>query len=113
MKNLTVIIGLILLTINVICGLILTGYTLFNVCFTSAVIIITTILLCILQSVKMKDAFAISLGFLFSFMGMVEFVLGCLSSEQFADNGYLVTIIVLLAIEVSVILICNYISKNI
>ena len=113
MKNLTVIIGVILLMLNVICGLILTGYTLFNVCLTSAVIIITTILLCILQSVKMKDAFAISLGFLFSFMGMVEFVLGCLSPEQFTDNGHFVTIIVLLAIEVSTILICNYISKNI
>lgn len=113
MKNLTVIIGVILLMLNVICGLILTGYTLFNVCLTSAVIVITTILLCLLQVVKMKDAFAISLGFLFSFMGMVEFVLGSMSPEQVTDNGHFLTIIVLLAIEVSIILICNYISKNI
>lgn len=102
-----------MLVLNVIFGFVLTAYAPFKVCFTSAAIIVTAILICLLSAIRLKDAFAISLSFLFSFLGIVEFILGCYSSDTFTDNGYLVAALVLIAFEIAILLICNLISKSI
>ena len=67
--------------------------------------IVTAVQVCLLSMVRLKDAFAISLSFLFSFLGVVEFILGCCSPNTFTDNGCLVAAMALLAFEIS---ICNY-----
>lgn len=102
-----------MLVLNVVFGVILTAYTPFKVCFSSAAIIVTAVLICILSTVRLKDAFAISLSFLFSFLGLVQFILGCCSTDTFTDNGYFVAALVLLAFEISVLLICNLSSNRI
>lgn len=102
-----------MLVLNAVFGLILTAYTPFKLCFTSAAIIVTAILIYLLSTVRLKDAFAISLGFLFAFLGAVEFILGCCSPETFTDNGCFVAALVLLAFEISILLICNLTSKEI
>ena len=102
-----------MLVLNVVFGFILTAYTPFKVCFTSAAIIVTTILVLLLNIVKLKNAFAISLSFLFAFLGVVEFVLGCCSPETFTDNGCFVAAVVMVVFEISILLICNLISKSI
>ena len=114
MKTLTyIIITVMLLLVNFVAGLLLSAYEPFNVCFTSIVIVITAVLIGLLRAVKLKDAFVISLGFLFSFCGLVQFILGCVSPPQVEDNGCLIASVVILAFEIIVLLICNLTSKKI
>ena len=101
-----------MLVLNVVFGFILTAYTPFKLCFTSAAIIVTAVLICLLSTVRLKDAFAISLSFLFAFLGVVEFILGCCSPETFTDNGCFVSALALLAFEVAIFLICSLTSKK-
>lgn len=113
MKKVTLIIASLFLVLNVAFGFIITAYTPFKVCFSSAAIIVTAVLICLLSTVKLKDAFAISLSFLFSFLGLVQFILGCCSPDTATDNGYLVAALVLLVFEISTLLVSNLTSKQI
>lgn len=113
MNKLVIVVSACLLVVNVLAGLIISAYEPFNVCFSSAAIVVTAILLCLLNTVQLKDAFRISLAFLFSFCGLVEFILGCSCSPSFADNGCLITALLMVVGEVAILLICCLISKSI
>ena len=113
MNKLVVIISACLLVVNVLAGLIFSAYEPFNVCFSSAAIVVTAILLCLLNTVQLKDAFRISLAFLFSFCGLVEFILGCSCYPSFTDNGCLIAAMLMVVGEVAIILICILTSKSI
>lgn len=113
MKQTTVIITIILLAINLLFGLLLSAFKPFNVGFTSFVILLTGALVYLLQVIKLKDAFAISLSFIFSTIGVIQYVLGLISPQHIEDNGYVIATIVLLAIEVIILLICSLTSKSI
>lgn len=112
MKKGLLIFGIILLISNILIGLIVSSYETFNVCLTSVVIIATTLLLGWLSSSNLKDAFKISLTVLFSFLGLVEFVLGLVAPSQFEDNWYLVVIIVLIIIESLFVISSSLASKH-
>lgn len=112
MKKGLLIFGIILLISNILIGLIVSSYETFNVCLTSVVIIATTLLLGWLSSSNLKDAFKISLTVLFSFLGLVEFVLGLVAPSQFEDNWYLVVIIVLIIIESLFLISSSLASKH-
>lgn len=113
MKNLTLIIGCIALVLNLLFGYLLSAFEPFNVVFTCVVIVLTTLLIWLLRVVPMKDGFVIGLGFLFLFLGIVEYVLGLNSDPQFTDNGILITAIILVAFEAVILLICSSITKRI
>ena len=108
-----IVITILLLLVNFVAGLLLSAYEPFNVYFTSIVIVITAGLIGLLRAAKLKDAFVISLSFLFSFCGLVQFVLGCVSPPQVEDNGCVIASVVILTFEVVVLLICNLTSKKI
>lgn len=112
MKKGLLIFGIILLISNILIGLIVSSYETFNVCLTSVVIIATTLLLGWLSSSNLKDAFKISLTVLFSFLGLVEFVLGHIAPSQFENNWYLVVIIVLIIIESLFVISSSLASKH-
>ena len=101
-----------LLAVNLLVGLLLSIYPLFNVCFTSMVIIVTTLLLYILCKINIKDGFTIGLYSLFSFLGFIELILGIISIDYVLDNGYVITTIILIALQVITLTICNIVSKN-
>ena len=107
------IIGGIALALNLLSGFLLSGYAPFNIGFTSAVIVLTTLLIYLLRVIPMKEGFVIGLGFFFLFLGVVEFILGILSQPSMTDNGKVVVTIILLAIQAGILLICNSISKRI
>jgi len=113
MNKLVIIISVCLLVVNVLAGLIVSTYEPFNVCFSSCAIVVTAILLCLLNTVQLKDAFRISLAFLFSFCGLVEFILGCSCYPSFTDNGYLIAALLMVVGEVAILLICNLTTKSI
>lgn len=112
MKNSFLIIGVILLLANIAIGLIVSSYSIFNVCMSSAVIIATTLLLWGMARSKMKDGFKIGLSFLFAFLGLLEFVLAILSPEQYKDNWYLIAIILLVITEFVFIVFGSITSKH-
>lgn len=113
MKKRIIIIAAILLAVNLLAGLLLSAYEPFNICFTSIVIIATTVLICLLDTIQMKTAFAISLSGLFFFCGFAGFILGCVSPSQIEDNGCIIAAVLGFAIEIAILIICNYTSKKI
>lgn len=113
MKKLIIIIAAILLAVNLLAGLLLSAYEPFNICFTSIVIIVTTVLICLLDTIRLKTAFAISLSGLFLVGGLAGFILGCVSPSQIQDNGCIIAAALGLAAEIAILLICNFTSKRI
>ncbi len=113
MKNITLIIGGTLFTVNLLIGLLLSVYPLFNLFFTSMVIIATTLLLYLLCKIEMKDGFVIGLYAFFAFLGFIELILGIISHDSVQDNGYLVASIILIALHAISLVICNVVSKNV
>ena len=113
MKNITLITGGTLLLVNLIIGLLITAYPMFNLCFTSIVIAITTLLLYTLCKVNLKDGFIIGLSSLFSLLGLVELILGAVSGDSLQNNGCVITAVILIAIQVLTLVICNVVSKNV
>lgn len=97
---------------NILLGAIITSYSVFNVCVTSIIIAVTTALLIGITSSELKDAFKISLNFLFAFFGLIEFVLGIFAPEQYKNNWYLIAIICLIIIESTIYTISNIASKK-
>lgn len=113
MKKLLLIIGSLTLVLNVLLGLLLSRYDYFNMGVNCGVIVLNTALLLSLYWLNMRDAFRISFSFLFSFLAIVEIILGCLMPEKLQDNGYLIATIVLLFIEITLMVITNIMSNKI
>lgn len=112
MKSLTLSIGGILLAVNILAGLLLSAFEPFNVAFTSMVIIVTTLLIHLLNTMRMKDGFLISLPFIFGFVGFIQYILGIISEPHLQDNGYIIAAVVMAVFEFIILLICNKISKK-
>ena len=54
-------VGALLLSLNIIVGLLLSAYPIFNVCLNSTIIIVFTLMLLSIYKIKLKDAFKVSL----------------------------------------------------
>lgn len=107
------VIGGLSLVFNVLLGLLLSHYDYFNMGVNCGVIVLNTALLLSLYQLNMRDVFRISFSFLFSFLAIIEIVLGCLMPEKLQDNGYLIATIVLLFIEITLMVIINIMSNKI
>ena len=112
MKKSVIVVTIVLLAVNLLAGLMLSGFKPFNIVFTCVVIALTGGVIYLLRMVPMKDAFVISLSFLFIFFGLVEYLLGILSPNRFQDNGFLLGAVMLLALEGIIMAICSIISKK-
>lgn len=113
MKRIIIISGIILLTANLLFGLILSSFDNFNVCVSSAVIVVSTLLLLLTNAICLKDGYKVSLLCLFSVLGIVEYTLSLFAPNKFTDNWWLISVIVLIVIEAILLLITNTISKSI
>ena len=113
MKNLTFVIGLILLMLNLLCWLLLSCYNTFNAIASSVIIIVNVVLLWFVDGVHLKDGYRVSLNCLFSFFAFIEFLCMVFCRPYLEDN--IVIVIVLLAIVLQIILLvgANYMSKTI
>lgn len=108
-----IIIVIILLVANLLFGLILPSYEVFNLFVSSLVIVATTALLFCLNVIILKDGFKISLHVLFSILGAIEFVLSLFSSKTFENNWFLLSIVLSLAVQSIILLITNKVSTKI
>ncbi len=113
MKKTILILGGLALVFNVLLGLLLSKYSYFNMAVNSGVIALNTALLFSLYALHMRDAFRISFSFLFAFFAIIEIILGCLMPQPLQDNGYLITLLVLLFFEITLIVVTNILSNKI
>ena len=113
MKKTILILGGLTLIVNVLLGLLLSKYDYFNMGVNCGVIALNSALLFCLWQFNLRDAFRISFSFLFSFLGIAELVLGCFIPQKLEDNGYLITIIAILFVEIALFVITNIMSNKI
>lgn len=112
MKRLIILITVILLFVNGLLGGILTAYHPINAYLNTAVILLNGIVLWAVSSTHLKDAYRISLTFLFAIFGGIEFILGFFAPTEWTNNWFAILVIVVLAIEIIIALLTNYVSNH-
>lgn len=114
MKKIIILLSVILLVANILFGTILTCYNGFNVVVGSMVVLFTTAMLYVVNSIiTLKDAFKVSLSILFTLGGLVEFAISLFMPSRFSDNWGVIVIITLLALQGLIILLANIVSTKI
>lgn len=111
MKNIILTLGAICIVANLLIGLIVTAYPLFNVCLNTAVLVLNTLLLYALAASSVKDGFKVSMFFLFPLCSIIEYIFGLFASSSFENNWYLILTILLLLMEGIIFTIVRVISK--
>lgn len=104
--------SIILLVINLIACLILSSYGWFNFTITSVSMVVASVLLLLIDSVKLKDAFRFSLSFIVSVLFLITLVLGIICPGQLKDNWYLILICLILGFEVVLTIIAVFVTKK-
>lgn len=74
---------------------------------------VTTLLLYLTTVIQLKDGYKISLALLFSIVGIFEYVLSLYAPNQFKDNWWLISVILLIAFETILLIVTNTFSKKI
>ena len=113
MKNLILIIGGVLFLANLLLGMTISVYESFNMWLNCAVISINTILLFAVATMRLKDAFRISLSTLFPLAGIIEFICGFFVAPRFEDNILVILLILELMVQTIILVITNFISTTI
>lgn len=113
MKNLILIIGGVLFIANLLLGMAISIYEPFNMWLNCAVITINTILMYAVATMRLKDAFRISLSTLFPLAGIIEFICGFFVAPRFEDNLLVIFVILALMAQAVILIITNYVSKTI
>ena len=104
--------SIILLVINLIACLILSSYGWFNFTITSVCIVVATLLLILVDTIKLKDAFRFSLSFIVAFLFLITLVLGVICPNHFKDNWYLILIVLILGFEIALTVITAFVTKK-
>jgi hypothetical protein len=112
MKRLIILTTIILLAVNGLLGLILTVYLPANIYLNSAVILLSGIVLWMVSSTHLKDAFKISLTSLFAVVGGIEYILGFFAPSEWSNNWFAILVIVVLAIEIIIVLLTNFVTNK-
>jgi len=77
------------------------------------VIIITTVLIALLDRIKLSAAYKISLFLIFGFIGIIEYICGFFSKCTITDNWVIIVDLLLLVIQVLIIIITNTVSSKV
>jgi hypothetical protein len=112
MKRLITLTTIILLVVNGAFGIIISAYQLTNVYLNSAVILFGGIVLWIVSSISLKDAFKYSLTLIFGLIAVVEYILGFFAPSELSNNWFAILMIVILAIESIILLLTNFITNK-
>lgn len=113
MKKTILFVTIAALVVNIVAGLLLSSYHTFNVLATSMVIAFTATLMYITECITMKDAFRVSLPFVFAFLGLMMFLLMLFSKSQLQDNWCVIVSLVLLLFEILVLYVTHRICMTI
>lgn len=112
MKRIILLSSSILFIVNLLFGVILSSYDIFNIVVSSTVIVATGVLLYVADSIHLKDGFKVSLMLLFAMVGVIEFILSLIAPNHFTDNWWLILASGLMAAEIILLIITNTISNK-
>ena len=113
MKNLSVIIGCLIFLLNIVLFLILSFYPAFNFWLNSGIIAVSTLLLYLVSTIRLKDGFKVSFSCLFPVFSIVELVCGFCASDTLSDNPFVIAILILVIFQVIMLVIASFMSNNI
>ncbi len=112
MKNITVIIGIILVLINTVASLIFQDYSTHKMLFSDFSIILTTGLLYLIYQIKTANGFKIGYTLFFSLTGLTRFICAISSSNKFQNNYAVLIFIIILCIECVLIFVSKVMSNK-
>lgn len=113
MKQAILTLGIIFLLANIAFGLVLNSFDTFNLIFSSGAIVVTTIILLLVDYIKMKDAFRVSLYFINAICGLIEYIIGLVVEHNMPNNWYYVVLIIVLAFQSVLLTATSITSKKI
>lgn len=113
MKQFIITLGAIFLLVNIAFGLALKSFETFNLVFSSGVIVATTIILFLVDYIKMKDAFKVSLFLINGICGLIEYIIALVAERDMQNNWYYVVLIIIFAFQLILITTTNITSKKI
>lgn len=113
MKTITIIMGLFALAVNIMVGAIVPAYPQFNMYLNSAIIVVHTLLLLAVLIANLKDAFRISLGYIFSTICVSMLIWGFFVIPQFENNIPLIAMFAITLMEVLGLIGANYITNKV
>lgn len=112
MKYFVLFCTLILLLLNVAAYAIFDGYEGFNALLSSAVLVVNGLLLTGVFFSDIKDAFKISLGFLFPVAALIAFGLSIFADTTAKNNGSIFGCVVILVFQIIMFAAAYYASKK-
>lgn len=114
MKKSIIVIGSILFIINLLLGLIISAYGCVNLFVSTAIILLTTIILLVVNDyMRLKDGYKVSLNVIIPIIGLIQYLIAIFMPSRFSDNWGLITLLVLIAIEAIILVAANSISTKI
>lgn len=111
MKQVIIIIGCLILALNLLFGLLLSSYQSFNMLLNCGVIILNTLILLWIGEIELKDGFKVSYNVLFPLLTLIEVFIVAFAPQRWEDNGALLFIVLLLALQITLLIISHYVSK--
>lgn len=111
MKSTILSIGGILIAVNLFLGMLLSAYGSFNMWFNTIVIAVSTVMLFLVQVMKLKDAFKVSLTILLPISCFIKLIFGCISPNRIEDNWCIVVCVIGTIAEILMIMIFSRTSK--
>lgn len=111
MKSIILSIGGILFVANLLFGLLLSVYAPFNMWYNTIVITISTVMILLVQTITIKEAYKVSLSISLPISCFIKLILGCLSPERIEDNWCIIICLLVTIVEVLLIIIVSRTSK--
>lgn len=113
MKNqIAISTGLILLIVNTVIGLLFTSVETTNLIITDSVLVFYFVLIILVNAFFTSDGFKISLKSLFALGTLTCYILGYCVKEPIREDSFLLSIIIISAINIIIYFITYFIHLN-
>lgn len=112
MKKIFLIVYISAIVLNILLGLLISKYDMFNVILNCIVLLSNMLLILAADSAITIDAFRYSITALIILLGMINYILGFFSSSNFYDNWIIILYLCVTFLEILLILLMHHISKS-
>jgi len=112
MKNIILIIGALLIALNTLIGLMISGYPTQNFMLANLSLALSACVVYFAANSKMANGFKIGLTILFFFTGIIRFFCVALAPERLENNAAFIAAIVILFIEIICLSASIMVSKK-
>lgn len=111
MKKIVIFTYAALFITNILFGLLLSSYELFNVFISSGIIILTGVFMLLIGILQLKDGFKSSLYVTYPILGFIEIVLSIFSPNRITDNWMIIVITLIVVFQLILLFITKVISN--